>query len=686
MKTIIAASLVLAVCLCSCPAFAEATVTGSVSVGVMGSDTDNPSAKFDEYSDRSDGIRGDVELNAFKERHYLRLDAGNIGRLDESYLLRGGQFGSFNYSLFYDEIPHNLSAGASSFYGGVGGGYLSNTGVAADPTRWNEVDYRRDRQLYGFDGEITFGSPFHLRLGALEKNTDGIYPLAGNSTFSSFGRTTELPSPVDWKETAGFAEAGYRTRGLAVEVRAEFSDFNNRNEEFFWEDDFATNPGIAADATTGPPDNDFWKVSGQLVWRTPALSSSLALRGSFSQLESANDIRTVVADDTAGANVLAIEPEKFDGDITYGTLDASWRIMPVDRLDLKAFFKYLDKNNDNTVVDITAGGGTAETEVFDYSKWSAGLDASYGLAGRTSLDGGYAFTSVDREGRLDSKGSDDNLLYLQLRNRSLELLELRARYEYLDRRDDFSPSHAGDSPTDAEYIRNFLRRFDTADLVRQRAEVEAAAFVADGLGLSLEFGWQDDDYDKTDIGLTGISHYDVYLSADYGGSGKYSVGAYAGYERDKTDMASRRYNPGDIADPSAGRSSSNAYNWTEDKEFDTVAWGLYFDLPLGRKLSFSANWDMSDVDGKAEFSSQGPALEDMGEVEDYTIQELNVNLTYAFTGRMSLRLGYTYEKFDLDDNQWDGYEPLPTTSILSGAYADSDYEASIVFLETSYRF
>ena len=140
MKTNIAAMLLCALCLIPRAALAEEQVSGHVSVGVMGTDVDGDSARFDEYSDRDDGTWGDVEINAFKERYYLRLDAGNIGRRDESYLLRGGRFGSFKYSLFYDETPHHLSTGASSFYGGVGGGELLNTGVASDPARWNEVD------------------------------------------------------------------------------------------------------------------------------------------------------------------------------------------------------------------------------------------------------------------------------------------------------------------------------------------------------------------------------------------------------------------------------------------------------------------------------------------------------------------------------------------------------------------
>jgi MtrB/PioB family decaheme-associated outer membrane protein len=665
----------------------DADVSGSATVGVMGVDQDGDSAKFDEYRDMDDGTYGDVEIRAFFPRYYLELDAASIGRADESYRLKGGRFGQFKYSLFYDELPHHLSAGATTFYAGAGTDYLANTGESSDPSRWAGVDYRKDLRKYGFDGEFSFGTPFYLKFGAAEKNTNGVSPLGGNSTIAAFGSTTELPAPVSWDEALGFVEGGYRTSALVATVKAEFSSFDNDDDEFLWEDDFALSPAIRPDATTGAPDNDFWKLSGQLVWKTPALSSSLALRATYSQLESSTAIRSTVASDTpAGASSIAVEPATFDGDISYTSFDAGWSLVPLPKLSLEIFLKHLDKNNDSTVVHFAAGGNSEESEVFDYRKSSAGLDASYVLPAEMTLDAGYAFTTVDRDGRLDSEGSDDNLLYLQLRNISLAQLELRARYEYLDRKGDFAPKEAGSSPADSEYIRNFMQRFDVADQTRQAVELEAATSLAD-VGLAVEFDWNDSDYSETEIGLTGATHYGVYLTADYTSARRLSAGLYVGYENDKTDMDSRNYAPGQPADPGAGTVGS-AYNWSERKEFDTYAYGLHLEAPLGQRMVLSAKWDHSKVDGKADFASGGATkLRGLDSVEDYTQQELTIGLTYRLTSRFSLRAGYTYENYDFADDQWDGYTLRPNAAtLLSGAYADSDYTANIAFIETTYQF
>jgi MtrB/PioB family decaheme-associated outer membrane protein len=670
------------------PAGDEAAVTGSVTVDIVGVDRDGEeSAKFDEYSDRGDGTSADLELRAFQPRYYLRLDAGNIGRADEKFSLEGGRFGQFKYTLFYDETPHHLSGGSSTFYAGAGGGELLATGVLSDPSRWQAVDFRIDRQSYGFTGEVSLGTPFYLRVGASEKKTDGTVPFSGNSTIAGFGSTTELPAPVDWAETKGFLEWGYRTRSLAASLKGEMSSFDNAREEFSWEDQLALSPAIRPDVSTGPPDNEFWKVSGQLVWRTPALGSSLSLRGSHSRLTSSSTIRTTVASDTpAGSSSIVVDPGTFDGDISYSTADAAWSLAPLEKLSLEVFLKYLDKNNDNTVVGFTAGDSRDETEVFEYTRKSAGLEASYSLAARSALDAGYSYVTVDREGRLDGTGSDDNLVFAQVRWGAWELLGLRGRYEYLDRSGEFEPKEAGTSPTASEYIRNFVRRFDVADQKRQSAKVEASTSIAD-LGLTLEGGWRDSDFDKTELGLTGMKHYDVYLNADYAREGVFSVTAYGGFENDRSEMSSRSFAPGTPADPAAGTVGS-AFNWSETPEFDTVAYGVRVEAPLGKRLLFGAGWDRSDVDGKADFSTAGPTpLTDLNKVEDYTRDDVSADLTFRFAARFSCKVGYRFEKYDFADEQWDGYRVQPNAAtLLTGAYAYSDYQAHSVFLQTTYSF
>ena len=94
----------------------EAEVTGSVELGVRGVDDEDNSAKFQEYRDLDDGLFGNFLLDAYKGVYYFELQGDNIGLDDQDYVMKGGQYGIFKYKLNYDEIPHNYSFDAKTFY------------------------------------------------------------------------------------------------------------------------------------------------------------------------------------------------------------------------------------------------------------------------------------------------------------------------------------------------------------------------------------------------------------------------------------------------------------------------------------------------------------------------------------------------------------------------------------------
>ena len=86
----------------------ERTLKGEVSftpaqVNIKG----NP-AKFNEYRDLRDGVYGHIGLHSDAEKNHLDFRADDIGTRDQKYELGGGNWGSYSYSLDYDEIPHNF--------------------------------------------------------------------------------------------------------------------------------------------------------------------------------------------------------------------------------------------------------------------------------------------------------------------------------------------------------------------------------------------------------------------------------------------------------------------------------------------------------------------------------------------------------------------------------------------------
>lgn len=604
-------------------------VTGQIDLGVRGVDNKENSAKFDEYRDLDDGAFGGVALRATRGSYFLDISADNPGMDDQSFLLKGGRFGEFKYSLFYDETIHRLTNDARTYFAGVGSDDLVDTGNDGDPSLWSSFDYDLERKDYGIDGEISLWSPVTLRLGVSQEETEGLMPFGGSGAY-------ELPAPVDWKDQKGFISGSYFEDVLSVTLRGEMSEFDNNDDVVNW----------LGNKTSLAPDSDYWKLAGQLTWRAPVWDSTLAVRTSYAELSNSLDL---IKSDPA-----ATVTDKFDGDVTYTSFDSAYNFAPCENFDGKFYMSYFDRDNDNSEISIAGTENTA----FEYDRTVLGFEGSYELPAKNVVDFGYENTDVDRENRGDNSNSEDDLYFVQVRSRTFEDIELRAKFEHLERDGNMkSPSSITD---------NDSRAYDVADQDRDSFELAATAYVNDDLDLGIEAAWSESDFDDTINGLTDLEHDEVYLTAGYNFQDLFSAMLYLGVEYDQTKMT-----------------SESGTDYTQKMEYDTFAYGLALDIPINDELLITANWNYADVDGSSKFNTAD--LLNMSDVEDYTKQDLQIEGTYQFTESLALSLGYIYEKYQFDDDQWNDYD-YTLVGPLTGAYAEQDYEANIAYLTASYSF
>jgi hypothetical protein len=428
-------------------------------------------------------------------------------------------------------------------------------------------------------------------------------------------------------------------------LRAEVSEFDNDDEVLFWDADVTgavSNQGLSL-----APDSDYYKVAGQLVWRPDMWDSSLAVRASHSQHDNSLDLYKI----EAGAG-------KFDGEVSNTSFDAAFNFTPVGPLDAKVYLKYFERENDGDTV--TAVDDPITNSLNEYDTTVIGFDLGYALSANTSIDGGFEYSDTDLDGRSDADGYEDTELYLQWRNRTVESLDLRAKVAYLER--DGDPNKENIAVAAGE------RSYDVSDQERTTVELAAMIMVSDNIDFGIDFAWWDAEYDDTDFNLTDLEHYETYVTVGYYEPDMFTSSLYFGYEYDETDMTS---------EPSTGL-------YKEQKEFDTIAYGINVEVPLFDVLVVSALWDHSWVDGEADFNRAD--LVDFDDVEDYEIKSFELKCDYDFSETIAFTVGYIYEKYEFDDDQWDGYAYLPGDSTLTGAYSDQDFENNIGYFMAKYRF
>ena len=192
--------------------------TGSVDLGVRSVSDGDKSAKFQEYRDLKPGVFADLTFGGDNGAYFMDFTGENIGRNDQKFEMEGGKYGAFKYSLHYDEIIHNYSFGAKTFYSGVGTASLDysatnrakNTdssytpAISTDAGLWaSTFDYSTKSKDTGAMLDFTFGTPFYITVDANQVESKGVRPVGtpsgvyvdkkGTQT-SSFGNVVELPA------------------------------------------------------------------------------------------------------------------------------------------------------------------------------------------------------------------------------------------------------------------------------------------------------------------------------------------------------------------------------------------------------------------------------------------------------------------------------------------------------------
>lgn len=650
-------------------------VSGSLDIGIRAVDDQDDSAKYLEYRDIDDGLFGSIFLNYYLGSYYFNVEGMNIGLDDQSYLLKGGSYGVFDYSIFYDEIPHNLSFNAMTFYSGLGANMLTLNGNPDDVSTWGNFDYTVDRKKYGADVGFSLNSPLFFNVGVSKEERDGLKPLGTGG----FGGQVEMPEPVDYETDNLTLAGGFRSTEITFKVSGMLSSFDNENKYLSW-----TNPfNNSSELNTLPPDNDYGKIGAKLSWRNLPMMSTLLVNSSYSNISNDFSINDLNMAAPSGLNSLT-----FDGDVSYTTLYASFVSRPTEQFDTRAFYSFLDKENDSTVILYNGGGN--DTDIFDYSKHNAGLEGTYRLGMDTKLSGGYEFKDVDRRNRDDAETTTDHLLFIKAKNTSLDLMTAKVEYTVLDREADavVDPTL---TPNDAAYISRFIQRFDATSKLKNELKLTLEFYPADTVDLGFDYSYVNNDYDDVTLGRTEDTGHEFYFDVMWRSTDVFSMNGFAGYEMyeaDSTHFNHRAGFQGQTADPTVEDGNPDSYLWDQTLDDDFWTLGIMGKLALMQnRLMLSLACQYQKSDGETDFTSQGTsALEDIDQAEDYDITTIEAKATYNVTDALAMVLGYTYEEVEYEDLQYLGYEYQPSGSYLSGAYADHDYETHVGYLAVKYTF
>ena len=557
-------------------------LSGSVTPGAQLTN-DPASSKFNEYRDIEDGVFiPGFRFDAYDtdSGRFLEFRGRNAFRDDQNFQARAGEYGRWSLGLEWDELPHLLSNRALSPYTYQGdGSFTVPTTVstltpgfvkdlvpsAAELTGTNDpaianylsqylqrTDLKNDRKKGSAVVEYSLPTITDLkfRLAFSNEDRDGnkvTYGPIGDRPPRSLN--IQMPEPIEHQTRELKFETDYAAEMFNASLAYTYSDFDNDVPSMTWQNIYAGTSGTEETWTDNPPPATNPATRNVAIFGRRALApknqshqamatvgvdlpfdSRLTGTASFArttQDESLLPYSTNATAHASGGGVAWNDAAKLprtsaDAKMNTRLYNLDYAISPVDRLNVRAFYRFHDLDN-NTPMErwwYVTGDTTGTTGSVSfknkrvnlphaYDKQNVGAEAGYGLGFlRTNVGFGFEREDIDRPFR--EANTDENIYRVSLRMRPLKGLSFRTKYQYGDREGKnynnnvstvsywYSPTEITDSDNPQFTFNNHpdTRRYDVSDRKRKLFDFIASTSVLDKLDVGASYRYRNDNFDS----------------------------------------------------------------------------------------------------------------------------------------------------------------------------------------------
>jgi MtrB/PioB family decaheme-associated outer membrane protein len=678
--------------------------TGETGVGLRYvNENTKDGSKLREYRDLDTDPILFLDVRGDSDTHRFNFFVENPTTDDRYWTVLGQQYGTWRFRLYGNEVRHRWGqgAGARTPFSGLGTNTLTATLPNLNPNTWNSFDASIRRRDIGAMGEWSGFTPWYVRVDANYVDREGIKTLGGSKGTSPGNGSMDIPAPVEWSTLNYQVEGGYQGQREHFAVSWHQSKFKSDDQFVRWSNDFFA-PGnpLNRDTTHLPSDNDLWRIAFNGNVRGLPYGSTLAGRLTYSKHESdVNVLPTMLS--TGGTNPsTASNAPIFHGEVNTTTAAVTLNSAPMRRLDTRLYYNYRKKDNDSNRLifspaantGLQCSGGPCETNLFGYTKHNPGIEAYYRLDPANRLGAGYDYEHTDRDERHDFPKTHEHKLFAEWRNSSLDWVDTRLRYQYLQRRGSWEPHPVADA------IDAFVRRYDAAPVDQHQVKLRFDTNPAPLVDLSLDLIYKHNDYKETILGRTKDERQEYYVTVGYGRPDNFRVYAFADYEKVKLDSFHRVGGTAATANPALGFTSASNFNWTADNDDKSYQFGIGATWKQLARLTWHANALYVRTKGDADFSVPGapPGFVGPGGLLPANFDHskrysLNLKGVYDYSRQWTFSGGYAYERYKYSDIGYDGftYTIPPTTtsaSYFTGENAFQPYTAHIFYVMGQYKF
>jgi putative beta-barrel porin MtrB/PioB len=665
------------------------------SLALFGVDDQRASSKLQEFRDLRDGVTAGLEAHYREGRRTFNLFGRELGRGDQDLTMDGGTGGIFQWSMLYDETPHNYAFGARSLYSGVGTDTLTiadgirrdlqnSTSILDATAKLNgyvsqnaqAVDEALRRQKVGGDLTLVATYPFVAKVSFSNESRDGVRPWSGSFGFGEF---VEVPWPVkyDTRELGVTGEWAKPEGRVYASGSYRLSDFINHYASLTFDNPvrLTDSANVLGSYDGGPaagrialyPSNLYHEASGTLIVKNLPMHATLNTLVSFGfmrQNEPLIPFSTNTSDVLIGANgssFNATDPAGLprstaETAMNTQTVHAQWTGEPFKKVRLTGQYRLSKLDNHETPLAFSmfvnedqaprptdTPGATFRALPIAYTTHTATSEVKYNFSrdGRVGLV--YTFGRTNRDFR-EVAWMNDHKVKASFDTRGFGSVELKSWYQFTNRSTaPYVFNQFNLVQDDSLAIPNlpYLRKFDEAPYHRHEAQGMVTWHLTDAASLSGHGEYIATNFTQSNAGVLWDRRQVYGVDFSYAPTDRWSVFADAGFERSRYEQASRQWFPfTDVGNPFTGDTGvlSNS-NWTATPRDHYYSGGLGLDVFLiEQKLRLNAQYTFSKSAGRQDYTSPlGTPANDLNPFVPLPFTEVDNTLWHTFNPELEYK-------------------------------------------------
>lgn len=491
--------------------------------------------------------------------------------------------------------------------------------------------------------------------------------------------------PQDINQTTNDFDLSFRYNGeqFHMDISYLYSEFENDKEGLQWQNPYATNTNPNVDYPNGygqmgvAPDSDLNQL--RLV-ASYLFTPTIRVYGDTSWSRASQDDNYLPY--TINPTLVIAEPlprNSLDGEVDTSVVNAGVMLQPLDKLSLELKYHYYDRNNDSPRDGYLYPPGdsfnqpnsefTIYNRPYDITKNRFEARGSYRLPKQARLSLLYQYENINRYNAA-VRETDENSLEAALRFLPFNNTNAQFSLGYSDREaSTYNWNQSYYALLDTELINQTpdSQRYENHPLLSQyylsnreqwQAKFNINYLASQHWNHNLDLLWNDNDYDKTSLGLKKEEHFNGTFSSSYIPAQAWSLTAYYSFDYYQAKQDGRAFRGGAeknafVVTPPYPQASDPARDWSTDPETMVNAVGLNVSWDI-RPGQWDTELDYSFVDTTIEQNFNAAGSNDLaGEsLPDDTSRMHHVKWDANYYYSKAMSFSFSYQYYYLIEDNW----------------------------------